>query len=40
MTDAIDWDALRAVALNIGIELLTALVMITTWAIAVWAGRN
>lgn len=32
--------ALRAVALNIGIELLTALAMVTTWAVAVWVGRS
>ena len=29
--------ALRAVGLSIGIELLTAMAMITTWGIGVWA---
>jgi len=31
--------ALRAVGLNIGIELLTAFAIITTWAVGVWATR-
>lgn len=31
--------ALRAVALNIGIELMTALLIMTTWAVGVWVSR-
>jgi len=31
--------ALRAVALNVGIEALTALGIITTWAVGVWSTR-
>lgn len=31
--------ALRAVGLNIGIELLTALAMIATWGVTVWVSR-
>lgn len=31
--------ALRAVALNLGIELLTALSIMTTWAVGVWVSR-
>ena len=32
--------ALRAVGLSVGIELVTALVMITVWASAVWARAH
>lgn len=32
-------EALRAVGLNIGIELLTALGIMTTWAVGVWVMR-
>lgn len=31
--------ALKAVALNMGIELTTALAILTTWAIGVWVSR-
>jgi hypothetical protein len=31
--------AIRAVALNIGIELVTAFAMIATWALGVYATR-
>ena len=33
------WQAVRAVALNIGIELATAFAIIATWAVAVYLTR-
>lgn len=31
--------ALRAVAVNLGVELLTALALVTTWVVTVWVTR-